>query len=154
MLINCNGSVTCEQQTSHVHSQSAKCLNRGPGNSSFHKWQKAKQHARLHLKPYFVFLSLQRSFSWSELLFEDRCEKKPQFFIIVLSQATFCRLWSFRRSSDWAEEQISGREGGRDGLYIYKYQDFVKKTDIFESLELQGAADLIVLPTNNIREDK
>lgn len=29
---SCNGSLTCEQQPSHVHSQSAKCLHRSRGN--------------------------------------------------------------------------------------------------------------------------
>lgn len=107
----CDGSLTCEKQPSHVHGQSAKRLHRSCGNfvliSRKHS-KKKKQYARLHSKPNFAFVF----FSCKDLflvraVFEDRCEK-PQFFIIVLSQATFSLLWSL------TQPQIcGGRRPGR-----------------------------------------
>lgn len=68
----------------------------------------------------------------------------------ILSSLEFSlELWLSRGADQW-----EGGRGGRDGTYIYKYQDFLKKPDIFQSLQLQGATGLIVLPINNMREDK
>lgn len=57
----------------------------------------------------FVFFSCEDLFSVSAVS-EDRCEK-PQFFITVLSQATFRLLWSL------TETQICvGRQAGKRGF--------------------------------------
>ena len=57
----------------------------------------------------FVFFSCKDLFSVNSVS-EDRCEK-PQFFITVLSQATFRLLWSL------TETQIcAGRQAGKCGF--------------------------------------
>lgn len=64
-----------------------------------------------------LLLLLQRPFSWVRALFEDRCEK-PQFFIRVLSRATFSLLWSF---ADFWLGGITAVEGAKYVLlFIWK----------------------------------
>lgn len=65
--ISSNGSLTCEEQTSHVHSQAAKCLKWSPRNSVLISQMKNGMQGYIWSHILHLFSFPAKIFSWSDI---------------------------------------------------------------------------------------
>lgn len=115
---SCSGSLTCGEQPSHVRRRVGQVSSQRLWKLCPYFTNDRRGEKKKHLKPHFAFVFFScRDLSLVRPVFEDRCEK-PQFFIIVLSQATFC-LWSLTESQICGERPACPLKSGFSWKRLY-----------------------------------